>query len=54
MEPPATFLPVQVTSDEPSEPVIEIVLRGGERLQVRAGASPDLVQAAVRAVRAAC
>jgi hypothetical protein len=53
-EPPPTFLPVQVTSDEPSEPVIEIVLRGGERLQVRAGASPDLVQAAVRAVRAAC
>jgi hypothetical protein len=53
-EPAPTFRPVQVTSDETSEPVIEIVLRGGERLQVRAGAPPDLVQAAVRAVRAAC
>jgi hypothetical protein len=43
-------VPVQVTA-EPAEPVIEVVLGGGERLQVRAGASADLVRAAVSALR---
>jgi transposase-like protein len=46
-------VPVQVTAER-AEPVIEIVLSGGERLAVRAGASADLVRAAVSALRAAC
>lgn len=48
-----TFVPVHVASDG-ADPVIEIVLSGGERLQVRAGASVDLVRAAVSALRSAC
>lgn len=48
-----TFVPVQVAT-EPAEPVIEIVLSGGERLVVRADAPADLVRAAVSALRAAC
>jgi len=51
--PAPTFVPVQVTADR-AEPVIEIVLSGGERLQVRAGASADLVRAAVSALRSPC
>lgn len=51
--PPPAFVPVQITGAE-SEPVIEIVLGAGDRLHVRAQASPELVQAAVRAVRSAC
>lgn len=51
--PRPTFVPVQVAATD-SEPVIEIVLSGGERLQVRTGASADLVRAAVSAVRSAC
>jgi hypothetical protein len=47
------FIPVQITA-ESAEPVIEIVLGGGERLAVRAGASADLVRAAVSALRSAC
>ncbi|HSC25738.1 MAG TPA: hypothetical protein VLD67_00605, partial [Vicinamibacterales bacterium] len=48
-----TFVPVQVAG-EPADSVIEIELRGGERLLVRAGASADLVRAAVSALRSAC
>jgi hypothetical protein len=49
---PATFVPVQVAVDE--APVIELVFSSGERLQVRAGASADLVRATVSALRSAC
>jgi hypothetical protein len=48
----ATFVPVEI-ADDGSEPVIDIVLRGGDRLQVRAGASAELVRAE-HALRAAC
>lgn len=51
--PAPTFVPVQVTP-EGGEPVLEIVFGGGERVQVRAGASADLVRAAVSALRAPC
>ena len=51
--PRPTFVPVQIAGEE-GVPVIEIVLRGGERLHVRAGAAPDLVQAAVSALLSAC
>ena len=51
--PVPTFVPVQV-AEERADPVIEIELRSGERLHVRAGASADLVRAAVMALRAAC
>ena len=48
-----TFVPVQVAR-EAGEPVIEIVWKSGERLHVRAGASADLVRAAVAALRSPC
>jgi hypothetical protein len=51
--PAPTFVPVEVTP-EPEAPVLEIVFRGGERLHVRAGAAPELVQATLRALRAPC
>lgn len=52
--PPApAFVAVQVAAER-AEPVIEIVLSGGERLAVHAGASADLVRAAVSALRSAC
>jgi hypothetical protein len=51
--PAPTFVPVAVTAEH-AEPVIEIVLSGGERLQVRAGASADLVRAVVTALRSPC
>ncbi len=50
--PAATFVPVQVAVDD--APVIELVFTSGERLQVRAGASADLVRATVSALRSAC
>jgi hypothetical protein len=50
--PPAPFVPVQVTVDD--SPVIELMFSSGERLQVRAGASADLVRATVSALRSAC
>ena len=46
-------LALAVAHDD-AEPVIEIVLSSGERLQVRAGASADLVRAAVSALRSTC
>jgi hypothetical protein len=51
--PAPMFVPVEVTVDR-AEPVIAIVLSGGERLEVRAGASAELVRAAVSALRSAC
>jgi hypothetical protein len=48
-----TFVPVQVAAD-PDTPVIEIVFSGGERLQVRAGAPPDLVRATLSVLRSPC
>jgi len=51
-EPPRVpFVPVQVAVDD--TPVIELVFTSGERLQVRAGASADLVRATVSALRSA-
>jgi hypothetical protein len=49
----ATFVPVQLAGD-PTAPVIEIVLSGGERLHIGAGASPKLVQAVVTTLRSRC
>jgi hypothetical protein len=37
-----------------SAPVIEIILSGGERLHIGAGAAPELVQAVVTTLRARC
>jgi hypothetical protein len=51
--PAPAFVPVQVTAER-VEPVITIVLSGGNRLEVRAGASADLVRAAVSALRSSC
>ena len=48
-----TFVPVHVAA-APTAAVLEIVFSGGEHLQIRPGASADLVQAAVAALRAAC
>jgi hypothetical protein len=47
------FVPVQIAG-EPDTAVIDIVLREGERVQVRAGASADQVRAAVSALRSPC
>jgi hypothetical protein len=47
------FVPIQIAGDAGAA-VIEIVLRDGERVQVRAGASADLVRAAVSALRSPC
>lgn len=46
------FVPVRVTEAD-ATPVLEIVLSGGDRVQVRSGASVDLLQATIRAQRAA-
>ena len=50
---PPAFVPVHVTAD-PAAPVVEIVLAGGEHIHLRPGASADLVQAAVAALRSPC
>jgi transposase-like protein len=50
---PAGFVPVQMTV-EADAPVVEIVFRGGDRLQVRGAASADLVRSVVVAMRSAC
>lgn len=53
-DPPlATFVPVRMAMD-PDAPVIEIVWGSGERLHVRPGASAELVQAVVAALRSPC
>jgi hypothetical protein len=46
-------VPVHLAAD-PTAAVLEIVFRGGEQLQIRPGASADLVRAAVAALRVAC
>lgn len=51
--PPPTFVPVAVAA-QPSAPVIEVVLTGGERVQIAAGAPTALIQAVVTALRARC
>jgi hypothetical protein len=51
--PAPAFVPVQVRS-EGNAPVIDIVLRSGERVQIAAGASPALVQAVVTTLRSRC
>jgi transposase-like protein len=52
-EGPATFVPVRVAADTDAS-VIEIVLPGGERLQVRAGAPAELVRVILTALRSPC
>jgi transposase-like protein len=47
------FVPVDVAPPS-SAPVIEVVLRSGERLQISADASPALVQTVLTTLRAAC
>ena len=47
------FVPVNVTHLS-SAPVIEVVLRSGERLQIGADASSVLVQTVLTTLRAAC
>jgi transposase-like protein len=49
----SAFVPVHVTTD-PAAPVVEIVLANGVHIHLRPGASAELVQAAVAALRAAC
>jgi hypothetical protein len=51
--PAARFVPVRVTG-EGAEPVLEIVLRSGERIQVRSGASAELLRVAVSALQSRC
>ena len=49
----SAFVRVRVAGDPPT-PVLEIVLNTGERLHVSAGATADLVQAVVTALRSRC
>ena len=51
--PAATFVPVRLAVDTDAA-LIEIVLRGGERLHVRAGASVDLMRTVLTALRSPC
>jgi len=51
--PAPAFVPVQVRAER-SAPVIDLVLSGGERLQIAADASPALVQAVVTTLRSRC
>ncbi len=52
-DPAPTFVPVQVQPDG-GPPVIEVVLRGGERVRIAAGVSPALAQAVVTTLRSGC
>jgi transposase-like protein len=47
------FVPVRVTEAD-AAPVLEIVLTSGDRVQVRAGASAELLAGTVRALRPPC
>lgn len=47
------FVPVEVTAPS-NGPVIDVVLRTGERLQIGADASPALVQAVLTTLRSPC
>ena len=48
-----TFVPVHLAA-APTAAVLKIVFNGGEQLQIRPGASADLIRAAVAALRAGC
>jgi transposase-like protein len=50
------FAPVEVVgpSEAADRGAVEVVLAGGERVTVRAGASTELVRAVLMAVRASC
>ena len=50
---PPAFGPVDVTPPATAS-VIEVVFRGGERLQIAADASPALVQMVLTTLRTAC
>ena len=50
---PDVFVPLHVAPDE-ATPVLEVVLRSGDRLHVRPGASADLLQMTLAALRAGC
>ena|SRR2546430_8403383 len=50
---PTTFVPVHVAADVDT-PVLDVVFSGGERLQVRPGASLELVRSVVAALRSTC
>lgn len=49
----SVFVPVRVASDAPA-PILEVVLNSGERLQIGGGATPELVEAVVTALRSRC
>jgi transposase-like protein len=51
--PRTAFVPVQVVA-ETAAAAVEVVLPSGERLHVRAGASLEVVQAVVTALRSRC
>src|SRR6266851_1919495 len=51
--PPATFVPVRIAADTDAS-VVEVVLPGGERLQVRAAAPAELVRVILTALRSPC
>lgn len=52
--PAAAFVPVQIREADAAPPVVEILLKGGDRVHVRAGASAEMVQGAIAALRAPC
>ena len=49
---PAAFVPVRVV--EPEAPVIAVVFGSGTRLDIRPGASAEVVRAVVTALQAPC
>jgi transposase-like protein len=49
----ATFVPLRVAADTDAS-IVEVVLPGGERLQVRAGAPAELVRVILTALRSPC
>ena len=51
--PPDVFVPVRVT-DGDAAPVLEIVLTSGDRVHVRSGASAEVIQATLQALRLPC
>jgi transposase-like protein len=51
--PSATFVPVRIAADTDAN-VVELVLPGGERLQIRASAPAELVRVILTALRSPC
>jgi hypothetical protein len=47
-------VPVRVATEPEKASVVEVVLAGGERLHVHAGASADLVRVVLTALRSPC